>query len=320
MPRRLLPRALTVLVVLALLLLHPLPEPTAEAAGRTPKVPSGMPTGIEALAGYVPNNSCTPGTRPGTDKLAALLRATYPSTSTGTSRACNGSVTEHSDGRAVDLMLSTRSTTQRSDAQALLSWLLATDSRGNRFANARRLGVMYLIWDGKIWSSYRTGDGWREYNGCSKLTSTGYDTTCHRDHVHVSLSWEGAMGSTSFWSGKVAGPRYGACVSTGYRWAPNDATPRSTPCPRHTPLSAPTGSSAVYKALARWAGMYMKSGGATGTPVRAWQQALGVKTTGSWDTATKEATKAFQRQQGLSDSGTANTATWKALLARHAPR
>jgi hypothetical protein len=33
-----------------------------------------------------------------------------------------------------------------------------------------------------------------------------YDTTCHRNHVHLSFSWDGALGRTSFWSGWVACP------------------------------------------------------------------------------------------------------------------
>lgn len=310
-------RLLRVLVVLSLLLLGTqLPATPASAAGRVPATPSGLPSGIESLAPYVPNNSCTPGTRPGTDKLASLLRTTY-GRSVGTSRACNGSVTEHSDGRAVDLMLSARNSTQKADATALNSWLLATDRSGQKFANARRLGVMYIIWDGRIWSSYRTGDGWREYNGCSKLTTTGYDTTCHRDHVHISLSWAGALGSTSFWTKQVAAQRYGACPATGNNWAANSTNARSTPCPSHTRLTAASTASATFKGLVPWAGYYMKTGSTTGTPVRAWQRAVGVSQTGTWDSATVAATKRLQSRHGLSQSGTANSATWRAVLAEH---
>nr|WP_231747738.1 peptidoglycan-binding domain-containing protein [Auraticoccus cholistanensis] len=64
----------------------------------------------------------------------------------------------------------------------------------------------------------------------------------------------------------------------------------------------------------------MKAGAATGAPVRAVQKALKVPTTGSWDTATRNAVKALQKKNGLTQSGNANTATWRALLAAHAPR
>lgn len=316
--RTLLSGVLSVLVAIAVVGSPSLTLPAA-AAGRVPAGATGLPSGIEGLARYVPNNSCTPGERVGTGKLAALLRRTY-GVGVGTFRACNGSVSEHHDGRAVDVMLSVRKSAQKQDATALISWLLATDSKGNRYANARRLGVMYIIWNGRIWASYRTGDGWRDYQGCSKLTATGYDTACHRDHVHLSLSWEGAVARTSFWSRKVAVPRYGACVGTGMRWAGNDDTPSTSPCGSSRPLSAPSGSSATYRALVPWAGYYLKSGGATGTPVRAWQQGLGIPTTGTWDTRTRDATKAFQARKKLPTSGTANLATWRALLAQHAPR
>ncbi len=70
-----------------------------------------------------------------------------------------------------------------------LTWLLKTDKYGNKHANARRLGIMYLIWNDKIWSSSQAADGWREYNGSNP----------HTDHIHFSLSWAGAHQETSWW-------------------------------------------------------------------------------------------------------------------------
>jgi hypothetical protein len=67
---------------------------------------------------------------------------------------------------------------------------------------ARRLGVMYIGWNNRIWSSYNPV--WRDLKGCTtdpRKAARAYDTTCHRNHVHLSLSWDGAMGLTSFWSG-----------------------------------------------------------------------------------------------------------------------
>jgi hypothetical protein len=56
---------------------------------------------------------------------------------------------------------------------------------------ARRLGVMYIIHNRRIWGSYRAGEGWRPYVGANP----------HTDHVHFSFSWAGARKQTSYWDG-----------------------------------------------------------------------------------------------------------------------
>ena len=76
---------------------------------KTPPVPSGLPSGIEGLAAYVPANSCSPTTRPGTVKLGKLLTSTYSGTRYGGARGCGALPdSEHHDGRAVDWMNSIR--------------------------------------------------------------------------------------------------------------------------------------------------------------------------------------------------------------------
>lgn len=61
----------------------------------------------------------------------------------------------------------------RADATDLLNWLLAADSYGNKHAMARRLGIMYIIWNKQIWSSYDASSGWRPYSGVSPHTVYG---------------------------------------------------------------------------------------------------------------------------------------------------
>jgi hypothetical protein len=56
---------------------------------------------------------------------------------------------------------------------------------------ARRLGVMYIIYNRRIWASYRAEEGWRPYVGASP----------HTDHIHFSFSWAGARKQTSYWDG-----------------------------------------------------------------------------------------------------------------------
>ena len=122
-----------------------------------------------------------------------VLKA-YPKTSdSGISRACDvGGTSEHKEGRAWDWHVS--SFTQDATARELLHWLLATDKYGNKNARARRLGIMYMIYDKRIWGAYRASEGWRPYS-CSGVTG------CHQDHVHFSFSWAGARERTSWWSG-----------------------------------------------------------------------------------------------------------------------
>ena len=177
---------------------------------RFPATPKGVPSGIEALASYVPADSCDVLDKPGSTALGRFLKATYPGSSYGISRSCGTdamSTTEHYEGRAVDWMSSVRVPQQKANAEAVLRWLLEKDSAGRPYANARRLGVMYVIWDNKIWGAYRPGDGWRPYQSCGTAAKAGpaFDTGCHRDHIHFSLSWEGAMGTTSFWTQEGCG-------------------------------------------------------------------------------------------------------------------
>jgi hypothetical protein len=178
------------------------------------------------------------------------------------------------------------------------------------------MGIMYIIWNNKMWGSW---DGtWADYNGCAKTPSTALDSACHRNHMHLSLSWPGAMARTSWWTGTVAGPDYGPCRARDLNWAAPYAKVRLTPCPRYPQVQAPATASATLRTLTRYSGMRLASG-STGPVVRAVQQALRVSTTGSYGAATKTAVRAFQTAHRLSAGGKVNSATWRALLASLAP-
>jgi len=304
-----------------------LPDPSAQqtASLRTgyvapvPAVPKGLPSGIEDLARYVPANSCDPHAKPGTTKLAELLKKTYAGSGYGIDRTCGTDplpTSEHYDGRALDLMRTVRDAKQKAQVQAVISWLFAPDAEGRPYANARRLGVMYLIWDNRIWGAYHASAGWRPYSGCAAKTSRAYDTSCHRDHLHISLSWEGAMARTSFWSGKVAPVDYGPCRESGLNWAAPYAAPRSTACPAAAHVTAPKGSSALRTTLTTYSGMVLGVG-STGPVVRAVQQAVGLGgrlVDGSYGTVTAGAVSRWQAAHGVPASGVVDAATWRALL------
>jgi len=275
---------------------------------------------IESMASYVEQVSCQPGYRPGTLALGRLLVRTYPNTSFGGAYACgtDGTRSEHYDGRAIDWMNSIRVPVQAEQAASVLKFLLATDKYGNKFAMARRMGIMYIIWDNRIWGAW--SGTWEDYNGCSKTPSPSMDNACHRNHLHFSLSWDGALGRTSFWSRKVvAGTNYGVCRSAGLNWAANYAVPRSVPCPRYPLVSPPAHSSANYAGLVNYSGAALFPG-MTGEPVKAVQRIFGKPVTGRYDGPTVGAVKIAQWAHHLPVNGVVNPATWRMLLAAFKPR
>jgi hypothetical protein len=291
------------------------------AAAPKPPTPAGLPTGLEDLAAYVAASSCDPRAKPGATELGDLLVATYPGTSYDIDRTCGTDprpTSEHYDGRALDWMVRRSVPAERARADAVLSWLLARDSAGQPYANARRLGVMYLIWNNRIWGSYRAADGWRPYSDCATATSSANDTRCHRDHVHVSLSWEGAMGRTSYWTGLVAAPDYGPCRAADLNWAAPYRAARATPCPTYARVSAPAGASSLLRTLTTYSGMVLRRGD-TGPVVRAVQQAVGTAVDGTYGAATRTAVSSWQSRNGLTANGVVDAATWRALLRANAP-
>jgi hypothetical protein len=148
---------------------------------------------IEGYAPYVPQRICDPRPKSGTVAFTELVLGAHPETASwGISRACHlGGTSEHKEGRAWDWRVDAYDDDERAVAEAVVSWLMATDEYGNRHAMARRLGVMYVIWNRHIWSSQLHTAGWRPYRGASP----------HTDHVHISFAPEGAMARTSFWRG-----------------------------------------------------------------------------------------------------------------------
>jgi peptidoglycan hydrolase-like protein with peptidoglycan-binding domain len=276
-----------------------------------PPTPAGLPSAIEAPAAYVKQSSCDPAAKPGAAALAALLTRTYPGTSAGIGRGCgaDGIASEHYEGRAVDWMVGGYTTEGRARATALLGWLLAPDAAGDGFANARRTGVMYLIWDGKIWGSYQADAGWRPYSGCAAHPERSWDTSCHRDHVHVSLSWAGAMRRTSYWTQQVAAADYGPCRPVDLNWAPPYSEPNPTPCRTYATVMA-VGSSP----LARWSGATVRLG-STGPVVSAVQTALGLTADAQFGPVTAAALSAWRVGHGLSAGTVMDAAAWRAMLA-----
>lgn len=155
---------------------------------------------IDDYAGYEPQQTCTSVAKPGTVYLLHWLVRQYPHTgSNGTLRACDsGGVSEHKDGRAVDWGLDAADPAQVELADRFLERIFASDRQGNPDALARRMGIMYLIWNDHIYSAYADGFAKRPYLPCEKPKNCS-KTSRHRDHMHISLSYAGAAAQTSFY-------------------------------------------------------------------------------------------------------------------------
>jgi hypothetical protein len=183
------------------------PQATLPLPTSVPKKPATKPAGalkpaaalgptIETYSGYDAQNTCSPKAKPGVLAFRKMVLAANPQTrSLGITRGCSiGGRSEHKEGRAWDWGANVNRPAERAAAEKLIKWLFATDEYGNKHAMARRLGIMYIVYNRKIWGAYRTDEGWRPYHGASP----------HTDHAHFSFAWPGAQGKTSFWTGKPA--------------------------------------------------------------------------------------------------------------------
>ncbi|SBT40472.1 hypothetical protein [Micromonospora auratinigra] len=146
---------------------------------------------IDPYAAYDGQDTCDQSAKPGPVAVRDMLTAEYGKHNSGIGRDCSiGGPSEHKEGRALDYHFDYNDIDDRARAKDFLDWLLATDRYGNKHANARRLGVMYVIWNRQWWRSYHSDWGWQDYTGES----------AHTDHIHISFSWDGAYQRTSWWT------------------------------------------------------------------------------------------------------------------------
>ena len=207
-----------------------LPAGAASAATPVPQPAVALPEALDVATTYRQQYSCDPAAKRGVEEFLRMLLKTYPmGHSGGIVRGCGiGSTSEHKEGRAVDFMLSVNVPEQKAAGDALTAWLTGKDAHGVVGGNARRVGVMYVIWNKRIWSVY-SSEGWRTYTG----------PVPHTDHVHISFSWDGAMARTSWWdSTPVTNVDQGPCPVYKGQPAPVYTTRRTSACP--STLTAPT--------------------------------------------------------------------------------
>lgn len=261
-------------------------------AAADPVAPADAPRLTEGFAPYLPQVSCDPAVKPGMDALRNTLLAAYGGRDLGITRVCDaGGRSEHKEGRAWDWGLDASVPADKAIAGRFFEWLFAPGPGGMPAQNARRLGVMYVIYDGRIWSSYRATEGWRPYAGGES----------HAGHIHISLAWNGAQKRTSWWTGKAADIDYGPCVGVEGAVASPWQAPRATECPPPVDAMSLTGT----PRLAR---------DSTGGYVIQLQRILSVSpVSGFFGPITEGALTRFQRDHGLAATGVTSHATWAAL-------
>lgn len=281
-----------ILIVVALILLGSGLTATPATAGEPPVALPGSPVGlpspvvlppeVDPVSPYQPQVSCHPVDMIGPQKLRDLLLATYGVGRGGISRGCTEGLSEHSEGRALDWMVDVKKPDELAAASDFIAWVTRDDG-----LNARRLGIMYVIYNKKIWSIYDVRAGWRKSSG-------------HTDHVHVSFSWAGARGNASFWTGQAGTIDYGPCARFKGSPAEWTNTPRARPCGK--PASSLVKTSRGSRQFGR-----------TGSTVERAQSLLKIPVTGRFDTATWTAVRDYQRAHDLPYTGALDQPTWASL-------
>ncbi len=244
---------------------------------------------LDPTPGYVPQTSCDPKEKRGITAFKRAVMAAYPSGKDwGSVRNCtDDGISEHLEGRAWDWNVNVNDPTQFAHAGQLLTWLTANDG-----VEARRLGIMYIGYNSRIWGAYRAADGWRN------LTNSN----AHTDHVHFSFSWNGALAKTSFWTGTATAEDYGPCQPYSGQPAPIRKSTNRSQCAVASALP-----DNLKKAKLLWRG-------SRGANVIRVQKKLKVKSElGFFGATTANAVVKYQKRKGLPLTGAVDAATWWAL-------
>jgi hypothetical protein len=177
---------------------------------------------IDPVAGYEGQSKCDPTDKPGVLAFREVVLAREPGTGLGgISRGCTiGGQSEHKEGRAWDWMVNAGVPAQKAAAERTIDWLAKPDSFGNDAAMARRFGIMYLIFNRRIW--FPSG-GWSTYcvqkrAGCVEPGTKSGVRDPHTSHVHFSFTWAGAKKQTSYWHPETSYAAAMAASGDGGYW------------------------------------------------------------------------------------------------------
>lgn len=149
-----------------------------------PGTPYNPPSTVDDYAPMeMPENICDPTEKPGVVMFRRWVMQHFGGTDMGIIRACGGKNSGHTAGRAWDWGILQNSP----QVDRLLEALFA-----NQDELIRRTGIMYLIYNRRIWNT--RSKVWQNYTGENP----------HTDHIHFSFSEAGAMGRTSFYQNAIA--------------------------------------------------------------------------------------------------------------------
>ena len=155
---------------------------------------------LEDYAPYQPQTRCSPSAKLGTKMMGRWIVNHYDGGFGPISRACKGGGTsEHKEGRAFDWTLDATKAADRARAAKLMERLFQERQDGEAHVLARRMGIMYIIWNDHIYSAYNQFER-RDYLSSScKTRRTCSKTLRHRDHMHISITRQAARAETSFY-------------------------------------------------------------------------------------------------------------------------
>ena len=146
---------------------------------------------------------------PGVYAFRDILASSYGARTASLARSCPATMTTyssyHARGLALDWRLSAYNGTEAAYAQQILNWLFQPNSEGDNHVRLRRLGIIEVIWNDRMWTRFDREatsniQTWRvyDYSGC--VAGGGNPDTCaHRDHIHFSFSLEGGNMQRSWW-------------------------------------------------------------------------------------------------------------------------
>lgn len=160
--------------------------------GSSSSSPASNAAPVDAYAEKELATKCDPTPKPGVLLFRQFVLARWgerPGSPQNIIRACSSSKSdEHQEGRAWDCMINSLE-----HGQAIVDAMTAPSSSGEPNELARRAGLMYMIFNRRMWRAYSQGGlergTWGDYTGPSP----------HTDHVHFSFSWAGAQGQTSLY-------------------------------------------------------------------------------------------------------------------------
>ncbi|SNS57509.1 hypothetical protein [Actinomadura mexicana] len=161
--RRILPRGTRVATLSA-------PKSTGGTRRKNAPRVTGRPDGASGDRSPITGNAMTPAMRTVLLEIAGMFG---PFPVIGCHRS-TGDPQDHGDGRACDFMESTGGRTPSAGAQRH-----GDEVARYAVANARRLGISYVIWRQRIWNV--RGGGWRPMEDRGSITQN------HYDHVHISV-------------------------------------------------------------------------------------------------------------------------------------